>query len=140
MDVIKYLTKVYPRTKDKFTITNSTILDGGRNSFFCEYKEIKFWIRIVDNAVESEKYHKGYCPGGLYLNDTLIKINSELEKTLIDVLENINIIEDWYNEKIPEKFLGMDSIGRIEKYRVDQKISFIKSCDYIRLGKLTKRI
>ncbi len=140
MDAIEYLTKVYPRTKDKFTITNSTVLDGGRSSFFCEYKEIKFWIRIVDKAAESEKYHKGYCPGGLYLNDTLIEINSELQKILIDVLENINIIEDWYNEKLPEKFLGMDNIGLIEKSRVNEKIGFIKSYDYIRLGKLTKRI
>ncbi|WP_196888705.1 hypothetical protein [Aureivirga sp. CE67] len=140
MKEIKYLLEDYLSTETIFRITNSRILDGGRSSFYCEGEKINLWIRIVDNALESENYEKGYCPGGLYINDYLVEINSKLEKILIDILRKAKLPVDWYEKSLDEEIRGMNNMGELEEYSIKQKINFIESENYLRLGKLTKRI
>lgn len=142
MNATEYLLKVYPENKTEFIISNSTLLDGGRSSFYCESSDINLWIRIVDKAVESETYYKGLCPGGLYVNDTLVEINSELEKIVLSVLENAKL-DKVYNiqlSKEDQKIFGVSSYAEGERKRINEIINFVKSEEYLRLGKITRRI
>lgn len=52
-------------------ITNFSLLDNGRTSFYCENQGEKFWIRAVINGFEDKPYKDGYWPGGLYFNERI---------------------------------------------------------------------
>lgn len=118
-------------------IIDITLLDGGRTSFYCKNREKKFWIRAVTNGIEAKPFKDGYWPGGLYFNKTLVKVNSDDEKRILQILGAIKVpIKLYSNFFQGENISEGESIENLIKFIVD----FIESPGYILLALKTNRI
>ncbi len=132
VDSVK-LSEIFGESK----ITNFSLLDNGRTSFYCENQNEKFWIRTVINGFEDKPYKDGYWPGGLYFNEELIEVHSKKEKQVIDILSKIKTPKEWHSKysKLSKKSDG-ERIQELVQYVID----FLKSEKYIDFAKKTERL
>lgn len=72
------------------------VLDGGTIEFYCEDNGKYFWLKLVQHVEFMEPFEDGWIPGALYLNDSLIDIDSLYEKKIIEGLKNCTIKEQLY--------------------------------------------
>lgn len=120
-------------------IRNLFVLDGGRTSIYCENNGRFFWIRLVTNSVTDEPFEDGYWPGGLYMNDRLIDINSKEEESILGFLRKIKTPKNCY-----ESSFIMDgeltNHGLLNEKHIQFLINFLESNEYQKLGVKTGRM
>ncbi|WP_106795111.1 hypothetical protein [Aquimarina sp. Aq78] len=104
----------------------STWMDGGSILLHCGNKlNQEFKIEFQQNMIiDMEKYDR--LPGRIYLNNELVKDQSELENSVIKGLEKAEF-DIVYSEK---KFKRMD------KKLLNEKLEYVKSNKYIFNNKL----
>jgi len=114
------------------------VLDGGRTSLYCEKSGKFFWIRLVTNGFLDKPYEDGYWPGGLYLNNDLIEINSKEEKSILKFLEGIKTPKSWYDNSF-DLDGELTNHGILTEKHIQFLINFIRSPKYQELGVVTGR-
>lgn len=114
------------------------VLDGGRTSLYCENSRKFFWIRLVTNGSLDKPFEAGYWPGGLYINNDLIKINSEEERNILTFLKGIKPPKSWYDNSFNLDGESTNHGIATEKH-IQFLINFIQSSKYQELGVITER-
>lgn len=80
-------------------------LDGGTLSFYCKNEGKNFWIKLVQHVDFTEPFEKDWIPGALYLNETIIDIDSLDEKVVIEGLKKCKISEQLFEVDNSENLL-----------------------------------
>ncbi len=119
-------------------LVDVSVLDGGRTSYYCCSNEKNFVIRIVHNGFEDIPFKTGYCPGGIYFDNSLLEVNSIEEKIICNILGTMNVQN--FAKKFDSADEEFEDSEQLLLHMIRSHIKFIGSKDYYRLAKITGRI